>query len=107
MASAANSFGRQHGVTVNQIASVDKAFEIINEFRPHVLIVDLQTPKLDVIDLGQRIKSLADSIAPLAIGYAQHVEVALIETAKQAGFDQVLTRGQLNSQLGRIVSDAK
>lgn len=107
IASTANSFGQQHQVAVSQTSKAEKALEIIDESRPHVLLVDLQTSNLDVGQLGEKISSLADSVAPLTIAYAQHVYVDLLEEAKSAGFDQVLTRGQLNSQLGRIIEDAK
>lgn len=107
MASTASSHGRQHDVSVAQATSIDKAMQIIDENRPHVLLVDLQSPGLNIADVGEKVSGLADSISPLTIGYAQHVEIDLITAARSAGFDQVLTRGQLNSQLGRIISDAK
>ncbi|MEL7496036.1 MAG: response regulator [Planctomycetota bacterium] len=107
LASTASSHGKQHQVKVAQVGSVEKALKVIKENRPHVFLVDLQVPKLNVAELGEQIAALADAVAPLTIAYAQHVEVELLESAKQAGFDQVLTRGQLNSQLGRIVADAK
>lgn len=107
IASTADSFGRQHEVSVSQTSKAEKALEIIDESRPHVLLVDLQTSNLDVGQLGEKISALPDSIAPLTIAYAQHVHVELLSQAKAAGFDQVLTRGQLNSQLARIIEDAK
>ena len=107
MASTASSHGRQQRVAVAQATTVDKAFQIIEENRPHLLLVDLQTPKLALDQIAEKLGSLPDSVCPVSIGYAQHVEVELLESARASGFDQVLTRGQLNSQLPRIVADAK
>lgn len=107
MASKANSLGREHEIKITQTTTIAKAKEAILEFRPHVFLVDLQTPNLDILELGKAISDLPDAVAPLTIAYAQHVEVDRLESANQVGFDQVLTRGQLNSQLGRIVADAK
>lgn len=107
MASTASSHGRQQRVAVAQTTTMEKAVQIIEENRPHVLLIDLQTPKLDIAAVGKKLGTLADAVCPLTIGYAQHVEVELLESARKAGFDQVLTRGQLNSQIGRIVADAK
>lgn len=85
---------------------LQKAITTIQEDRPHLLLIDLQTPNLDIDLLGQEIKDMSDSLTPLTVAYAQHVQVELLEKAKSAGFDQVLTRGQMNSQIGRIIADS-
>lgn len=105
MSSNASSHARQHKVKFETVGSADKAIETIQEKKPHMLIVDLQTPGLDVDDLGEKIKGLADAVCPLTIAYCQHVEVQLIEKAKSAGFDQVFTRGQMNAKIGDIIAN--
>ena len=106
MSSNASSHARQSDVKLSMTASIKSAIETIQESKPHLLIVDLQTPGLDVELLGEEIKGLADAVCPLTIAYAQHVNVELLEQAKSAGFDQVLTRGQFNAQVGRIIGEA-
>lgn len=106
MGSSASSHARQHGTQIKTVATGDDALSVIRRDRPHMLLVDLQTPGIDVGQLGEEIRELADSLCPLTIAYAQHVNVELLEQAKQAGFDQVLTRGQFNSQIGQIVAEA-
>ncbi len=106
MSSNASSHAKQLEKKLKTVSSAKTALKLIEEERPHLLLVDLQTPGLDVADFGKEIRELADSVCPLSIAYAQHVNVELLDTAKSSGFDQVLTRGQMNSQIGQIVSDA-
>ena len=104
MASNAQAHAKQQGVKIVQVSTVERGLEIVKESRPHILLVDLQCPGLDIMSLGKSLGKLADSISPLTIGFAQHVEIEKLQAAKAAGFDQVLTRGQMNSQVGQIIA---
>ena len=106
MASSANSFARQHNIKMTQVANQTAALEAIDQERPHLFLIDLQTPGLDIPDLSKRLKKLADSIQPLIVSYAQHVQVDQLQQAREAGFDQVLTRGQMNQQMGQFIAAA-
>ncbi len=106
MSSNANSHARQKKIDLKTVDSIQAAILLIEEHRPHLLLIDLQTPGLDVESLGRSVRELADSVCPLTIAYAQHVNLDLLQQAKTAGFDQVLTRGQFNSQMGQIVAEA-
>lgn len=53
------------------------------------LIVDLETPELDVVQL-----KAAAGVNCRLIGYAPHVRDDLFEAAESAGWTAVLTRGQ-------------
>ena len=106
MSSNAGSHARQHETSLKTVATTKAAIDIIQEDRPHLLLVDLQTPGLDVGNLGEEIRELADSVCPLTIAYAQHVNVDLLTLARESGFDQILTRGQFNNQIGQIVAEA-
>jgi len=105
MSSNASSHARQNDIKLSTAGSIKSAITFVEESKPHLLIIDLQTPGLDVALLGKEIKELADSVCPLTIAYAQHVNVELLEQAKSAGFDQILTRGQFNAQVGKIIGD--
>ena len=106
MSSNASSHARQHDTSLQTVGTVEDAIAVIQAERPHLLLVDLQTPGIDVGKLGEEIRGLADSVCPLTIAYAQHVNVELLEQARSTGFDQVLTRGQMNSKIGQIVAEA-
>lgn len=66
-----------------------------------MLLVDLQTPGLDLSQLSSALQT-ANSRPP-AIAFAQHVMVDLLDQAKACPFDKVLTRGQFTSQLGSLL----
>jgi CheY-like chemotaxis protein len=106
MSSNASSHARQKKIELKTVDSTIAAIGLIELQRPHLFLIDLQTPGLEVEALGESVRELADSVCPLTIAYAQHVNVDLIQRAKTAGFDQVLTRGQFNSQIGQIVDEA-
>lgn len=105
MSSSAQSHAKEHSVQVKTADTAKHAIEEIVENRPHLLLVDLQTPGLDIDYLGNEIRDMSDSLTPLTVAYAQHVNTELLEKGRAAGFDQVLTRGQLNNQIGRIIQD--
>ena len=105
MSSNASSHARQKDIKLSTAGSVKSALTFIEEKKPRLLIIDLQTPGLDVAMLGEEIKGLADAVCPLTIAYAQHVNVELLEQAKSAGFDEILTRGQFNAQVGKIIGE--
>lgn len=106
MSSNASSHARQQQINLKTVETAMAAIDTIEEQRPHVFLVDLQTPGLDVDALGESVRELADSVCPLTIAYAPHVYVDLLKQAKSAGFDQVLTRGEFNRQIRQIVSEA-
>jgi len=106
MASNAQAHAKQQGAKMFQVPTAERGLEILRESRPHLLLVDLQCPGLDIKSLGASLGNLADAISPLTIGFAQHVEVEKLHAARDAGFDQVLTRGQMNSQIGQIIAGA-
>lgn len=105
MSSNANSHARQKKIELKTVVSAQAAITMIEEQRPHLVLIDLQTPGLEVEALGESIRELPDSVSPLTIAYAQHVNIELLQQAKASGFDQVLTRGQFNSQIGQIVGE--
>lgn len=68
-----------------------------------LLLIDLGCPGLDVA-------SLASSIPPVvlatAVAYGPHVHTARLQQATDAGFGQVMSRGQFSAQVGRLIADA-
>ena len=105
MSSNVSAHAREKGVTFKTAPSPRSAMKSIEELKPQVFLVDLQTSCLDVERLGKRIAILSDSKKPLTIAYAPHVHVELLRLAQESGFDQVLTRGQFNAQVSQIVAD--
>jgi DNA-binding response OmpR family regulator len=106
MSSSVSAHARENDIKLKTIDNANAMIKFVEENRPLLMLIDLQTPKLDVEEFGQQVRGLADSVCPITIAYAQHVNVDLLKTAKEAGFDQVMTRGQFNSGVAQIVSEA-
>lgn len=74
--------------------------------------VDASTVRVFIVDLSgvglAEIETTAEALRarfPQArlIAYGPHVHAAKLEQAETGGFDQVLSRGQMSSQVGRLV----
>ena len=86
--------------TANSVASAEK---LIQEAQPRLLLVDLQTPTLQITEVASLLQSIDGPDAPRAVAYAQHVNKDLLDEARQAGFDQILTRGQMHNNVTDVV----
>ncbi len=102
--SNASSAARQSGAMIKAIGNLEEAMTMFSEQSDAMLLVDLQTPGLDVGQLLERLSAI-DASSRRAIAFAQHVEVDLIEQAQGAGFEAVMTRGQFSRNLPGIVKE--
>lgn len=64
------------------------------------VIVDLETEGIDL-------QSLRDSTSCQLIGFGPHVHVDRLAAAQNAGFDYVLSRGQISSGLDQLLIKAE
>ena len=69
-----------------------------------LLLIDLQMPGLKIEDLNEGLAAIEVANRPHSVAYAQHVNVDILQTAKQCCFDEVITRGQMNAGLGELVA---
>ncbi|QDV12119.1 hypothetical protein CA51_19950 [Rosistilla oblonga] len=69
-----------------------------------VVIVDLSTTGSTVEAIAQHVREQAPSARLVAFG--PHVQTGRLAAAREAGFDVVLTRGQLDHGLGQLFSEA-
>ena len=104
MTSRVSHLARKNGVKFKSTKTGDRALVLTEELRPQILLIDLQVPELDVAQLGAGLLELADARSPLTIAYAQHIYGDLLQSANEARFDQVLTRGQFSAQLEQLVA---
>jgi DNA-binding NarL/FixJ family response regulator len=75
--------------------------EAIRESGAGTLLVDLAQP--GVVD---EIRAAKGSGALRVVGWLGHLETALMDEARAAGVDEVLTRGQLASRLDEVLRTA-
>jgi len=72
---------------------------------PRLVILDLTTPGCDADRIVSELRKLAP--APSVVAYAPHVLGSLLQRARDAGCDQVLTRGQFDSRIDKLLQSAQ
>ena len=90
-------------VSAEFAASADALFDTAKADVPSLIILDLQSEKVDPFALAERLK--ADEqlrVVPL-VGFYSHVETVIRERAERAGVDRVLPRSAFTKNLPRIL----
>jgi len=94
--SQAEAAARDAGVRLIAVSQTKDAIESATSGNAHCLAVDLSTPGAEI----QQIRDAIDPLGPVRlIAFGPHVHQRRLESARAAGFDAVLTRGQFHSQL--------
>lgn len=65
------------------------------------LFIDLETPDLDLPAIVSRAREARDDC--LIVAYGPHVHEARLQAARDAGCDQVLSRGQFDRELPALL----
>ena len=85
------------------VASAEAACEACASGDVSLVLLDLTTTSLDVRELVPRLRAQASR--PISIiAYGPHVHEAALATAREAGCDEVLARGQFDAQLDAILA---
>lgn len=103
-------FGSSVGNVAAQMEKRLRVFSSMNELlkaapaeSPALLLIDLATSGVDVAKAVAWAKSVS-ATPPEIIAYGPHVHADKLAAAKQAGCDEVLTRGQFHSQMAEIIA---
>jgi|SRR4030095_11467027 CheY-like chemotaxis protein len=92
------------GVTVSFPRHADGVKEVIQRNSPALIICDLHSQKLDLLDLARSLKTdLSTRDVPL-LGFFSHVQTELQRAAEEAGFDRVIPRSLFSKNLAAILS---
>ncbi|HMP78773.1 MAG TPA: hypothetical protein PKD54_04935 [Pirellulaceae bacterium] len=85
----------QQGGTYRMFPSLEQLKDFPTDSYVDLLAIDLQLQQLDLSALTAwcSVRKQAGQLSKVTC-YAQHVEESLLATARQFGFDSVLTRGQ-------------
>ena len=95
--SAAKSNGVAISLVADQAALTDKVAADCQ-----LALIDLS---LDRLNLPAAVRAIrAGAPAARVIAYGPHVDEGLLADAKEAGCDQVLTRGQFNQQYAELLA---
>lgn len=93
---AADSQGR----VLTVAASGSMAFKRLQESAFRLVIIDLETPGVDV---SQLVQQRGEAGLPRFLAYGPHVRAAMLKAARDAGCDEVLTRGQFDATMNDIL----
>ena len=97
---AAEAAGRQ----VDRLRSREQIENDAAANPPQLIILDLNSDRLDPIEIIALLKSRPELSPVPVIGFLSHVEVELKRRAEEAGCDYVLPRSLFTQRLSDIVS---
>lgn len=92
------------GVDIEFIKEPDGIVEVLSLKAPSVVIIDLNSKKIDTIQLIRDMKENEFLKGVHTIGYLPHVEKGLMKDALDAGYDIVLPRSRFSHELGDILA---
>jgi CheY-like chemotaxis protein len=102
-ASRVEGEARRVGITFDIVASAEAAIDLCSRELVGLVIVDLATSGLDLPTLVDKLGRTGE-IRPRMVAFGPHVHEARLEAAANAGFDEVLSRGQFMAQIGAILA---
>ena len=102
-ASQIDGTARQHGLPVRVVDSMEAVGQVVQIGGVSKLIVDLELRGLNVADL---IAALPTEDRPSVLGFGPHVKKDALDAARQAGFDEVVSRGSFSAHLREMLAPA-
>jgi CheY-like chemotaxis protein len=97
---AASAAGRQ----VEAVKSREQLEQTLVENPPALIILDLNSNRLDPLETIRFLKAHPQSRAIPVVAFVSHVETALIRRAQSAGCDLVLPRSAFTQMLADVVA---
>jgi CheY-like chemotaxis protein len=91
-----------------EIAAVSSSAALVAECRRErasIVLVDLNLPALDLEEIVNALESTG-SDRPMLVAFGPHVHETRLAAAREAGCDEVLSRGQFFAQLDAILHRA-
>lgn len=88
------------GRSLEVASSGRSAVERVADGRFRLVLIDLETPGLDL----EAIMDGREARLTTYVAYGPHVRTGLLDGARRAGCDVVLTRGQLDASLGNLMA---
>lgn len=94
------------GVPITFAREIETLITAVQQDPPALVVVDLQSQRLDPFALAELVKAHAGfSHIPL-IGFCSHVQTELLQRARQSGFDRVMARSAFTKELPEILRSA-
>src|SRR5271165_6470351 len=71
------------------------------EKKPSVVFADLSDPSFPIVDTAEKIRAAAPEAK--LIGFASHIDMKPLRAAREAGFDQTLSRSEFTARLAEFL----
>jgi PleD family two-component response regulator len=94
----------QLGEKVVFARSVPAAVDQMRQASPSLVVLDLSNPRIDTLGIVNTMKADSSLSAVRTIGYASHTHTEMIDAARHAGVNEVLTRGAFTQRLPEILA---
>ncbi|HEY4308249.1 MAG TPA: hypothetical protein VGN12_02255 [Pirellulales bacterium] len=100
------------GAAARQNVILDVAYDVASlaekaaAGRPAIVMVDLSVPRLDVVALVTSLKQNATA-SRMILAFGPHVHEGLLQAARDAGCDAVLSRGQFHARVDEFMESAR
>src|SRR5690606_12636712 len=92
------------GASIRFTRSLDAVLAAARETLPSLVILDLNSPRLQPLDIVGALKSDPALAGIPTLGFVAHVDTATIEAARAAGVDRVLARSAFVQQLPELLA---
>ena len=92
------------GYDLRAAVSADEALALVRSFRPRLILLDLELPDIDGLELTRRLKADAATRAVLVVGVTAHAMKGDEEKARAAGVDGYLTKPMAPQQFRQAVA---
>jgi PleD family two-component response regulator len=94
----------QLGVDLRFSRSLDGALDTMRKNQTTLVIFDLNNTRIDPLAIVAAMQEDPALAAIPTVGYASHVQTAVINAARQAGVGEVLARSAFSAQIGDILT---
>jgi len=99
-----NAAAEAVGAKITRVRSAQELIALVEQSGARLIIIDLNSTRLDPIPTIRLLKSKAMLQAIPIIGFVSHVQVDLMNSAQQAGCDYVMPRSAFSKKLGQLLS---
>lgn len=103
-ASKIRGTAEQLNVTVEFAKKAETLFDLAKAETPDLIILDLNSEKLDAIATARALKSDDTLRAVPLVGFLSHVQTDLMQEAREAGVEQVMPRSAFTKFLPQILT---
>lgn len=97
-----DSSAESAGAEIFYASSLDAAVKRAAELAPAIVFADLSDADFPIAATAERIRAAAPTAR--IIGYASHVDLKPLRTARESGFDLTLSRNEFTARIAELLS---